>query len=99
LLVLAEIIFSTLKMEAICSSKTSVATQQTTWCQIPEDDTLYETLVEKYEEKINLTDLYVGVRIIEMDHKEIGLENIGRDKLVQGETKRQHPWSWKHGPG
>jgi hypothetical protein len=36
LLVLAEIISSTLKMEAICSSKMSVATQQTTWCHIPE---------------------------------------------------------------
>jgi hypothetical protein len=40
LLVLAEIISSTLKMEAICSSKTRVATQQTTWRHIPEDDTL-----------------------------------------------------------
>jgi hypothetical protein len=40
LLVLAEIISSTLKMEAICSSETSVATQQTTWRHIPEDDTL-----------------------------------------------------------
>jgi hypothetical protein len=28
-------------MEAICSSETSVATQQTTWRQIPEDDTLH----------------------------------------------------------
>jgi hypothetical protein len=40
LLVLAEIISSALKLEAICSSKTSVATQQNTWCHIPEDDTL-----------------------------------------------------------
>jgi hypothetical protein len=39
LLVLAEIISSTLKMEAICSSETSVATQQTTRRHIPEDDT------------------------------------------------------------
>jgi hypothetical protein len=28
-------------MEAICSSETSVATQQTTWRHIPEDDTLH----------------------------------------------------------
>jgi hypothetical protein len=42
LLVLAEIISSTLKMEAICSSDMSVATQQTTRRQIPEDDTLQD---------------------------------------------------------
>jgi hypothetical protein len=40
LLVVAEIISSTLKMEAICSSETSVATQQTTRRHIPEADTL-----------------------------------------------------------
>jgi hypothetical protein len=40
LLVLAEIISSTLKMEATCSSERSVATQQTTRRHIPEDDTL-----------------------------------------------------------
>jgi hypothetical protein len=31
---------STLKMEALCSSETSVATQRTTRRHIPEDDTL-----------------------------------------------------------
>jgi hypothetical protein len=41
LLVLAEIISSTLKMEAICSSETSVATQQTSWRRIPEGDTFH----------------------------------------------------------
>jgi hypothetical protein len=41
LLVLAVIISSTLKIEAICSSETSVATQQTTRRHIPEDDTLH----------------------------------------------------------
>jgi hypothetical protein len=40
LLVFAEIISSTPKMEAICSSITLVATQQTTRRHIPEDDTL-----------------------------------------------------------
>jgi hypothetical protein len=40
LLVLAEIISSTLKMEAISYSETSVATQQATRRHIPEDDTL-----------------------------------------------------------
>jgi hypothetical protein len=38
---LAEIISFILKMEAICSSETSVATQQTTGRHIPEDDTLH----------------------------------------------------------
>jgi hypothetical protein len=44
LLVLAEIISSTLKMEAIPSSETSVVTQQTTRRHIPEDDTLQQLL-------------------------------------------------------
>jgi hypothetical protein len=38
---IAVIISSTLKMEAICSSETSVASQQTTRRHIPEDDTLH----------------------------------------------------------
>jgi hypothetical protein len=41
LLVLAEIISSTLKMEAICSFETSVATHQITRRHIPEDDALH----------------------------------------------------------
>jgi hypothetical protein len=36
----AELISSTLKMEAICSSETSVETQRTTQRHTPEDDTL-----------------------------------------------------------
>jgi hypothetical protein len=39
-LFLAQLIFSTLKMEAIYSSETSVDTQRTTWRYIPEDGTL-----------------------------------------------------------
>jgi hypothetical protein len=31
----------TLKIEAICSSETSVETERNTWRHIPEDDTLY----------------------------------------------------------
>jgi hypothetical protein len=41
LLVLAGKFSSTLKMEAIYSSETSVASQQTTRRHIPEDDTLH----------------------------------------------------------
>jgi hypothetical protein len=37
----AELISSTLKMEAICSSETSVDTQRITRRYIPEDDTLH----------------------------------------------------------
>jgi hypothetical protein len=37
---LAELIFSTPKMKAICSSETSVDTQRTTRRYIPEDGTL-----------------------------------------------------------
>jgi hypothetical protein len=37
----AEPISSTLQMEAICSSETSVETQWTTWRHIAEDDTLH----------------------------------------------------------
>jgi hypothetical protein len=40
LLVFAELISSTLKMEAICFSETSVETRRTTRRQILEDDTL-----------------------------------------------------------
>jgi hypothetical protein len=36
----ADLISSTLKMEAICSSETSVETRRTTRRHIPEDDTL-----------------------------------------------------------
>jgi hypothetical protein len=38
---IAELITSTLKMEAICSSKMSVDTQQATQRHIPDDDTLH----------------------------------------------------------
>jgi hypothetical protein len=38
---LAQLIVSTLKMEAICSSETSVDTQRTTRRYIPEDGTLH----------------------------------------------------------
>jgi hypothetical protein len=38
----AKLVSSTLKMEAICSSETSVNTQRTTRRYIPEDDTLHD---------------------------------------------------------
>jgi hypothetical protein len=39
-LAFAELISSTLKMKAICSSETSAETRRTTLLHIPEDDTL-----------------------------------------------------------
>jgi hypothetical protein len=42
LLAFAELISSTLKMEAICSSETLVETQGTSRRHIPEDDTIHE---------------------------------------------------------
>jgi hypothetical protein len=47
--------FSTLKMEAICSSETSVDTERTTWRYIPEDGTLHNHRCE------NLKYFYVHV--------------------------------------
>jgi hypothetical protein len=38
---------ATMKMEVICSSETSVATQETTQHHIPEDDTLHNHRCEK----------------------------------------------------
>jgi hypothetical protein len=42
---LAQLIFSAMKMEAICSSETLVATQRTTRRYNPEDDTLQISLL------------------------------------------------------
>jgi hypothetical protein len=47
LLVFTELISSTLKKKAICSSETSVETQRITRRYIPEDDTLHNHLCEK----------------------------------------------------
>jgi hypothetical protein len=44
--------FSTLKMEVICSSETSVATQQTTRHHIPEDDTLHNHRCENLKSHV-----------------------------------------------
>jgi hypothetical protein len=42
---LAELVFSTLHMEWVSSSETSVDTQRTTRCYIPEDCTLHDLFV------------------------------------------------------
>jgi hypothetical protein len=52
LLAIADIISSTLKMEAICSSETSVVTQQTTRRHIPEGDTLHNHRCENLKSYI-----------------------------------------------
>jgi hypothetical protein len=43
--------FSTLKMEAICSSEKSVDTQRTTRRDIPEDGTLLYSLLQRREDE------------------------------------------------
>jgi hypothetical protein len=54
LLVLAELISSTLKTEAIFSSETSVETQRTTRLHIPEDDTLHNHRCENLKSHVAL---------------------------------------------
>jgi hypothetical protein len=49
---IAEIISFTLKMEAICSSETSVATQETTRRHIPEDDIIHNYRCENLKSYI-----------------------------------------------
>jgi hypothetical protein len=50
----------TLKMEATCSSKTSVDFQQTAWHYIPEDRTLYKNVIKQDGSSSNALDLYSG---------------------------------------
>jgi hypothetical protein len=52
LLVFAELISLTLKMEAICSSETLVETQRTTRFHIPEDDTIHNHRCENIKSYI-----------------------------------------------
>jgi hypothetical protein len=67
LLVLAEIISSTPKMEAICSSESSVATQQTTRRHIPEDDTFHNHRCESLKSyKDKFTSTFVISKIVEL---------------------------------
>jgi hypothetical protein len=47
---------ATLKMEALCSSETSVATQRTTRRHIPEDDTLHNHRCENLKSYISILD-------------------------------------------
>jgi hypothetical protein len=53
---LAELVSSTLKMEAICSSETSVDTQRTTRRYIPEDGTLHNHHCENLKPTLYLGD-------------------------------------------
>jgi hypothetical protein len=71
--------FSTLKMEAICSSKTSVDFQQTTWCYIPEDSTLLTTaLLQEHAISVALKSHVIHHNIFNKLH------NIGTWKLLNG---------------
>jgi hypothetical protein len=60
----AELISSTLKMEKICSSETSVDTQRITRCYIPEDVTLHNYRCENFK---SYSDSITYVLILESD--------------------------------
>jgi hypothetical protein len=55
---LSELAFSTLNMEAIYSSETSVDTQRTTRCYIPEDDTLHSHSCENLKSYIEIIHVF-----------------------------------------
>jgi hypothetical protein len=59
LLIFAEPISSTLKMEAICSSEASIETQRATRCHIPEDDTLHNHRCENLKSFLDLITLTI----------------------------------------
>jgi hypothetical protein len=61
---LAELIPSTLKMEAICSSETSADTKRTTRRHIPEDDTLNNHRCETLKSYESISDCREQSRII-----------------------------------
>jgi hypothetical protein len=65
---------STLKMEALCSSETSVATQQTTRRHIPEDYTLHNHRCENLKSNIQHLSLYKNMSEFGYSH----LENNNR---------------------
>jgi hypothetical protein len=64
LLVFAELISSTLKMWAICSSETSVESRRTTRRHIPEDDTLHNHRCENLKSYIVISYCKSNDRII-----------------------------------
>jgi hypothetical protein len=63
LLAFAELISSNLKMEAICSSETSVETRRTIRRHIPEDDTLhnFDVLTARTVKSGGLTSTYATI--------------------------------------
>jgi hypothetical protein len=60
-----ELIFSALKMEAICSSETSVDTQRTTRFYIPEDGTLHNHRFENLKSHICYMLMMIPRRVVE----------------------------------
>jgi hypothetical protein len=58
---LAQLIFSTLKMEAICSSETSVDFERITWSYIPEDGTVLNI---SFSNRCIFTDVHLSVMLI-----------------------------------
>jgi hypothetical protein len=64
---LAQLIFSTLKMEAIYSFETPVDTQRTTWRYIPEDGALYTA-----------TKLHTNILILSSHYAQVGMSHPSR---------------------
>jgi hypothetical protein len=75
-------------MEAICSSETTVATQQTTRLHIPEDDTLHPILVY----------LYVGLWLFPVFYRP-SLEGcrVNRAKEIRQPSAPRHPFVLQKG--
>jgi hypothetical protein len=91
---LAELIFSTLKMEAICSSEMSVDTQRTTLSYIPEDGTLqyiFGTLqnhcCENLKSYEKCTTLYSSILYIRIRLGKVQLHNI---KEKMSSVRKEH---------
>jgi hypothetical protein len=78
----AESVSSTLKMEAISSSKTSGTTQRTTRRHIPEDDTLHNHRYENLKSYIKKFSSFVEMKVACTD-VDTNLFSLNRKKLEQ----------------
>jgi hypothetical protein len=79
--ILTELISSTLKMETICSSETSVDTQRTTWRYIPEDGTLHNHRCKNFKSyMLHIISLFMNI-------SPIGIDSISCNDVFKTESK------------